>query len=86
MDEKRDYPNSGILFRVDRKDGPRDRDYRGSCDITCSCGKRTQLWLSGWVKEGRRGKFIGLAFKAKGVQSDTSDTPAPDADIDDLFN
>jgi hypothetical protein len=66
MNSNRDFPNSGILFKNDRKDGNRDRDYRGSGYINCPlCGSRFQIWLSGWVKEGRKGKFLSLAFKAK---------------------
>jgi hypothetical protein len=62
---KKDYPNSGILFKEPTKREARDRDYKGSADITCSCGRRTQHWLSAWIKEGRKGKFLTLAFKPK---------------------
>ena len=59
------YPNSGILFREQTKREARDRDYKGSADITCACGRRTQHWLSAWIKEGRKGRFLGLSFTPK---------------------
>ena len=62
----RDYPNSGILFRDDSKRSDKDRDYRGTANVDCRhCGAHTQFWLSAWVKNGRRGKFMSLSFKAK---------------------
>lgn len=62
---ERDFPNSGILFKNDKKREARDRDYQGSADVTCACGKRSQLWLSAWVKEGKRGKFLSIKLKPK---------------------
>jgi hypothetical protein len=66
MSNDKDWPNSGIMFRDDRKRNDRDRDYKGSADITCpDCGSRFQMWISGWIKQGRRGKFLSLSFLAK---------------------
>jgi len=63
---EREYPNSGILFRDDRKQNDNDRDARGSGDMSCPrCHHRFQFWISGWIKEGRKGRFTSLAFKAK---------------------
>ena len=67
MSDKK-YENSGILFRNDRKDGERDRDYSGSINID---GR--DFWLSGWIKAGKNGKFLSLAVKPK------QDAPAPAA-------
>lgn len=67
-DDGKGYPNSGILFRDDAKakGDDRSRDYRGTGDLTCPhCSRRFQVWLSGWIKLGRKGKFLGLSFKAK---------------------
>jgi hypothetical protein len=66
MDRK--YDNSGILFRDEGKNpnNPKDRDYRGEIIIN-----GIEYWLSGWVKEGKKGKFLGLAVKLK-------EAPAPD--------
>jgi hypothetical protein len=74
MANEREYPNSGILFRNDRKDSPKHPDYRGDGEITCEhCGCSSSWWLSGWVKEGRKGKFLSLCFRSK--QSQQSTTP-----------
>jgi hypothetical protein len=54
------YDNSGILFRVDDKTKDSDRDYKGDATIN-----GIKFWLSGWVKTGKRGKFLTLSFKPK---------------------
>ena len=75
---ERDYPNSGIIFRNDNKERAKDRDYRGTADVTCPhCSGRSHFWLSGWIKDGRNGKFLSLSFKAKDPQPDAGDSDAP---------
>jgi hypothetical protein len=64
---EKQYDNSGILFRCDTKDSERSRDYRGELTI----GGR-EYWLSGWVKEGKKGKFLGLSVKPKDAPVDKS--------------
>ena len=64
----RDYPNSGIMFRNEKKRDGDDRrgDYKGTADIDCPhCGARSQFWLSAWIKQGHKGKFMSVSFKAK---------------------
>jgi hypothetical protein len=66
MSSERDYPNSGILFKEDRPQGNSPRDYKGTGDIDCPhCGGRFQFWISSWIKQGKKGKFMSLSFKAK---------------------
>jgi hypothetical protein len=56
------YDNSGLLFRNHNKDpdDPKARDYQGSITVA-----GVEYWLSGWVKEGQKGKFLGLSVKVK---------------------
>jgi hypothetical protein len=54
------FDNSGILFRNDDKSGERDRDYKGEATIS-----GVEYWMSGWIKEGKKGKFMTFSFKPK---------------------
>ena len=63
-DERQQRDNSGILFRNadKRKDGanPKWPDYKGRVTISGN-----DYWLSAWIKDGKDGKFMSLAVKAK---------------------
>jgi hypothetical protein len=68
----RDFPNSGIMFRDARKKYQSDRDARGSGDIICPrCDHRFQFWISGWIKEGLKGRFTSL--RSRPSRADDSD-------------
>jgi hypothetical protein len=54
------HDNSGILFRNHDKSGERDRDYKGEATIS-----GVEYWMSGWIKEGKKGKFMTFSFKQK---------------------
>ena len=56
--EKRD--NSGVLFVNDKKENERAPQYKGNINVD---GK--DYWLSAWIKEGKSGKFMGLAVAPK---------------------
>lgn len=62
MNQQRD--GSGALFKNDRKEQPNHPDYRG--DITID---GQTYWLSAWIKEGQRGKFMSLSAKPKEEQA-----------------
>lgn len=53
-------PNSGSLFVNDKKESDTHPDRTGSALIG-----GVEYWVSGWIKEGARGKWMSLAFKPK---------------------
>ncbi len=51
---------SGILFKNDRKESDKHPDYTGNARID---GR--DYWMSAWLKDGKKGKFMSFAFKPK---------------------
>ncbi len=56
-----DNRNSGALFPNDRKTKASHPDYKGS--MTDASGP--EFWISAWVKQGKKGEFLSLAFEKK---------------------
>lgn len=56
--EQRD--NNGILSKNDKKTEPKHPDYKGDAMVN---GEK--FWISAWIKEGKNGKFMSLAFSPK---------------------
>ena len=52
--------NSGVLFKSDKIENERSPQYKGNITVE---GK--DYWISAWVKEGKSGKFMGLAVSPK---------------------
>lgn len=67
--EKRD--NSGVLFANDKKDNEKAPNYKGNMMVDGQ-----EYWLSAWVKEGKNGKFLGLAVSPRDAQPPAS-KPVP---------
>jgi hypothetical protein len=64
---------SGIAFPNDNKSCDTDRDFGGTAMIA-GC----EYWISGWVKVGKRGKFLTFSFKPKETKIAAAGAPFND--------
>ena len=62
--------NRGSLFKNDRKDDTKFPDYKGSLNVD-----GIDYWLSAWIKEGKTGKFMGLAVSPRDAQPPAGKVP-----------
>lgn len=67
MEKREVRDNSGVIFRNDKKVNDTHPDYKGSIMVA-----GIEYWISGWIKDGKSGKFMGLAV----MQKDESRVPA----------
>ena len=75
--EKRD--NSGVLFKNENKDNEKKPDYKGSIMVDGN-----EYWLSAWIKEGKTGKFMGLAVSPRDAQPPASKPVPKNLEADDF--
>jgi len=72
--------NSGVLFKNDKREKESHPHYKGNIRVNGQ-----EYWLSAWIKEGKNGKFMGLALSPKEETAQTPQAKAkPKADFDDL--
>jgi len=55
-----DNEKSGVLFKNDKEGNEKRPDYKGSIQI-----EGTEYWLSAWIRDGKKGKFMSLKAEAK---------------------
>lgn len=66
MSKTYDNTNSGTLFKNDTEGKSENfPPYGGTLNVE---GK--EYWISGWIKEGQKGKFFSLAIKPKEARAD----------------
>lgn len=65
-------PGTFSLFKNDKGDNPKRPDYRG--DGMDMAGNAIEV--SGWLKEGKKGKFLSCNFKMKGAEKTPVKAPA----------
>jgi hypothetical protein len=71
------YDNSGTISKNLQKKTDKHPDQQGKCTID---GK--EYWISGWIKDGKDGKFLSLAFRPKDAKPVVADEPpADDSDL-----
>jgi hypothetical protein len=73
MNEQRDM--TGILFKNDKGDNPRRPDYTGNITVNGEMFR-----LAGWVKQGKKGSFLGLAVSEPRNQQAEQKAPEPTLD------
>ena len=66
------------LFKNDRKTKETHPDYTGEIKV-----RGEIMWMSAWIKEGKRGKFMSGAIKRKDDQRQTQ-SEAPRSDFQDF--
>jgi len=88
---KKEYPNSGVLFKSRKTDevSPKASDMSGSGEITVTkdipAGTRIQFYIDGWRKEYINSKtqqkdiLLSLRFSIRGEAKATASSKAPTA-------
>lgn len=70
-------PNTGSLFKNDKKEKDTHADYRGSALID-----GTEYWLDSWINESANGtKYMSVKFKPKEAKQQTASQAYAGAEI-----
>lgn len=71
-----DNTNRGALFKnLKQRPGKKDAEYQGSLNVD-----GVEYWISGWLKDGSKGKFFSLSVKPK---ESRGNSPPPKSRQDD---
>jgi hypothetical protein len=73
-----DNTNRGVLFKNDRKENDKHPDYTGSMNVD-----GIEHWLSAWIKEGKKGKFMSLSLRPKDEPKAAPKRVVDTSDMDD---
>lgn len=71
-DKQYDSNLSGVLFKNDKDGNEKRPDYKGSAEI-----EGVQYWVSAWIRNGAKGKFMSMKYEAKEKQSAPAPKPSP---------
>ena len=79
MEQQQGNPrnNSGYLFKNDKKETEKHPHYKGNITVDGQ-----EYWISAWIKDGKNGKFMGLAVSPRDAQPPI--TKAVPNNLDDL--
>ena len=67
-----DNTNRGAIFANDRKEKDTHPDRTGTLNV-----EGVEYFIDGWLKDGKKGKFLSLSVKRKDKQPNAAPAPAP---------
>jgi hypothetical protein len=70
-----DNTNTFALFKNDKGDNPKRPDYTGNLNVD-----GIEFRVSGWVREGKNGKFISGSVQMKEEKAEERGKPAVEGD------
>ena len=70
-----DNTNTFALFKNDQGDNPKRPNYTGNLNVD-----GIEFRISGWIREGKNGKFISGSVQMKETQGETRSKPAVEGD------
>lgn len=71
-------PGQFTLFKNDRKEKDSHPDYKGQGIAPDG----SPVWVSAWIKEGAKGKFMSCSMQAKDAQQESPRSSKPAKGVD----